>query len=229
MTVPPEFKGGWFRVDMSINGGVPTETQTVWWLQANAAFADLRVPITPDAAQAPVDSFAGVTTWDAPSLTWHRELDLHGRPDADTGVIEWDGDDMLEDGKFGFDGNDPVSYRERWRRLPDPGGAGILVLRNDTSRLVCVGNYAITIVDDGDSNNRDSKHRDSNDRDRTGGTGSYRATGWYRPSVLWEHTMSYPSSHEGVSQPPDDTDGWVVGASVRLDDGTTWTVEEIEP
>ena len=178
----------------------------MWWLQTPTAFADLRVP---NDANGEADSFAGHTTWAGPRLTWHRHLDLHGRPDADTGTITWDGDDMLEEGVFGFAGQEAVRYRERWRRLVEPGGAGYLALRNDTGRLVCVGNYALTVVDD------------------RGAGGGYRATAWQRPSVLWAEVMAWPAGHDGVSQPPDDTGVWQVGDSVRLDDGTAWTVEEV--
>lgn len=206
MSVPELFVGAWHRVDISIDGGEPTETHTVWWLQAATAFADIRVPLhgTSDA-----DSFAGHTRWEDPSLTWDRHLDLHARPDTDTGVIAWDRLDMLEDGTFGFGGQTPMPYRERWRRLPELHGSGYVVLTNDTSRLVCIGNYAITIVDDRST------------------AGSYRATAWHRPSVLWEEAMVWPFDHDGVSAPPDDSDGWEVGSTVRLDDATTWTVEEI--
>lgn len=203
--LPDELQGAWQRIDIAVDGAEPAETQTVWWLQAPTAFVDVRVPL----ADGDADSFAGHTTWEAPSLTWHRALDLHEQPVADTGVITWDGDDMMETGVFGFAGQAPVPYVERWRRLADPGGGGYVALRADVARLVVVGNYAITIVDD-----------------RAAG-GSYRATGWHRPSVLWEETVSWPPAHAGVSQPPDDTGGWSAGDAVRLDDGTTWVVDEI--
>lgn len=206
--LPEEFVGAWYRVDIAIDGGEPGEHQTVWWLQAPFAFADLRVPLD---GGGDADSFAGHTSWSEPSLTWTRHLDLHEQPVADTGVITWDGDDMLEDGLFGFAGKEPVAYRERWRRLPDPGGVGFVALRNDTGRLVVVGNHALTIVDD-----------------RAGG-GSYRAVAWSRPSVLWEQVMCWPPDTYDLCQPPDDTGSWKAGGTVRLDDGTAWTVEDIAP
>ncbi len=207
--LPAEYVGAWYRVDIAIDGGEPAETQTVWWLQASFAFADIRVPL---AEGGDADSFAGHTTWEAPALTWDRHLDLHQHPVADTGTITWDSDDMLEDGVFGFAGSEElVAYRERWRRLPDPGGSGYVALRNDTGRLVVVGNHAITIVDD-----------------RATG-GSYRAVGWRRPSVLWEQVLSWPPDTYDLSQPPDDTGSWEAGSTVRLDDGTSWLVEDIAP
>ena len=178
----------------------------MWWLQAPVAFADLRVP---HLADGDADSFAGHTTWSAPSLTWHRHLDLHEQSVADTGTITWDGDDMLESGVFGFAGQAPVRYRERWRRLGEPRGEGFVALSSATARLVCVGNYAVSIVDD-----------------RADG-GSYRAVAWHRPSVRWDEVMAWPVGTTGVSQPPDDTGGWKAGDTVRLDDGTSWTIDEI--
>ena len=38
----------------------------------------------------------------------------------------------LEEGMFGFAGQAPVRYVERWRRLVEPGGAEFLALRNDS-------------------------------------------------------------------------------------------------
>ena len=205
-TLPPEFVGAWYRVDIALDGAAPSETQTVWWLQTPSAFADLRVPLE---AGGEADSFAGHTTWAAPALTWDRHLDLHEHPVADVGTILWEGEEMLEDGTFGFAGGAPVAYRERWRRLGEPRGTGYLALRSATARLVCVGNYGITIVDD-----------------RAAG-GSYRATAWHRPSVLWGEVMAWPPDHGDAPQPPDDIGGWQVGDAVRLDDGSEWTVDEI--
>jgi hypothetical protein len=215
MTVPPlpsEFVGAWYRKGISIDNAEPTEPQTVWWLQTPFAFADIRVPLVADGE---ADSFAGHTTWSEPALTWHRELDLHRQAVADIGTIVWDGDDMLEDGTFGFGGKQPVPYQERWCRLGGPPGFGYLALRNDHARLVCVGNYAITIVDDRDVEG----HPDG---------GSYRATAWHRPSVLWEEVRTLRAIHAGVPQPPDDLGDWKIGESIRLDDGSVWIVDDID-
>jgi hypothetical protein len=39
--------------------------------------------------------------------------------------------------------------------------------------------------------------------------------------------LCWPPGHDGVPSPPDDTGGWTVGDTVRLDDGTKWVVEDL--
>jgi hypothetical protein len=84
-----------------------------------------------------------------------------------------------------------------------------VVLTSEVGRMVVTGNHAITIVDDSERG------------------GSYRATAWFREAALWSATMSWPVDHDGVPSPPDDTGGWKVGAEIRLDDGSRWTVAEL--
>ncbi|MFN0030201.1 MAG: hypothetical protein ACKV2O_23870 [Acidimicrobiales bacterium] len=109
--------GLWRRRSLALDGGPPTETQHVLWLQAGEGFADMRVPLEdtdPQPMSAPL-SFAGVTTWDGTALCWHRDLDLHQVIEADEGSITWDGEDLIETGIFTF-GGQPTPYVEVWRR-----------------------------------------------------------------------------------------------------------------
>ena len=92
--IPAEFTGGWVRASISLDGAEPFEDTLVWWLQSTSKHADLRLPLV----EGEVISFAGTTTWEAPSLTWIPDLELVPNEFPDTGVVSWDGDDLLEAG-----------------------------------------------------------------------------------------------------------------------------------
>jgi hypothetical protein len=167
--IPERFRGAWQRVSLSLDGGPPCEPAVVIWVQADEAFADVRLPrdvADPDNAPA---GFAGATSWDPPYLRWshHLDLDVHPGygdrgPDADliddghgdgpvtsdVGLVAWDGDDLVERGTFPIAGRD-VPYVEVWRRLPR-SEAPIVALASDDgwSRLVRAGDHAITVVDE---------------------------------------------------------------------------------
>lgn len=161
MAIPERFRGAWQRVSLSLDGGPPAEPAVVIWLQADEAFADLRLPRNVrDTAHAPA-CFAGITTWDAPQLRWHHHLDLDrdGEPvpedeeaeagaTGDVGLVSWEGGDLVERGTFVIGGR-PVPYVEVWRRLPRCE-APIVALASDDGwgRLVRAGDHAITVVDE---------------------------------------------------------------------------------
>jgi Protein HRI1 len=142
MTLAPHFVGAWQRRSIAIDGGPPSEPARVLWLQAGDAFADLRVPDDPDAA---IDAFAGITTYDAPALTWHHTLDWNGNfAGYDCGIVERDDEKLIERGEFER-GGCTHSYEEIWERI-DPGGAGV-VLTAAHAVVVRVGKHCLALRD----------------------------------------------------------------------------------
>jgi Protein HRI1 len=142
MTLARHFVGAWQRRSIAIDGGAHSEPAHVLWLQAGDAFADLRVPDDPTT---PVDAFAGITTYDAPALTWHHTLDWNGTfAGYDCGVVERHDEKLIERGEFERDGC-PHTYEEIWERV-DPGNAGV-VLTAAHAVVVRVGDHCLALRD----------------------------------------------------------------------------------
>jgi hypothetical protein len=186
---------------MAVGDGPPEESMDVWWLQAPSRHADLRTPRRAGSFADPVLSFAGTTTWDGAWLTWTPDLTLVPSDRPDTGLVSWDGDDLMEAGTFDDDGV-PVPYVERWRRLPD-SATPMVALSSPGGRLVRTGAYALTILD----------RRDAG--------GAYTAVAWRLVDDAWTVERTYP--HGGVAPPPPLE---LTGPTVRLSDGQDWTVDE---
>ncbi len=104
--------GAWTRRSATIDGGAAFETQFVVWLQAGSCYADLRVPLHPDAGER---CFAGRSGWDGEGFRWTHQLDLEpGSPgDDDIGSLAWEADALIERGLFPTPGG-PVAYEEEW-------------------------------------------------------------------------------------------------------------------
>jgi hypothetical protein len=196
--IPAEFTGGWIRTSISRGSAPPGEDMIVWWLQSASRHADLRMPLTPGGE---VTSFAGTTVWTAPSLTWIPDLELVPSDFRDTGVVSWDGADLLEAGTS-FTG---VGYVERWRRLPDTAGP-LLALRKSAGRLVRTGSLALTVVDE-----------------RPAG-GAFSAVAWRLTDHGWTVEHRWPD--DASAPPPPTSADLSAGSSVVLDDGALWTVDE---
>jgi HRI1 protein len=145
--IPDPFVGAWRRVSITLGDGPPDEPSDVVWLQARCRFADLRLPRRRGVE--PV-AFAGVTSWDAPALTWHHRLDLAASA-PDVGVMEWRGDDLVERGAA-YHGGELTTYEEVWRRAPGGEPSPILVLTRDDETGTCrgalvrVGDHAIVMA-----------------------------------------------------------------------------------
>ena len=195
--IPAEFTGGWVRASISLDGSEPFEDTLVWWLQSTSAHADLRVPFSGDGE---VISFAGETVWADPSLTWIPALELVPNEFPDTGVLSWDGADLLEAGTAGA-----VSYVERWQRLPDTAGP-LQALRRPGGRLVRTGSLALSLVDSRDSG------------------GSFDVVAWRLVDGAW--TVDHRSAPDASAPAPPLDGELAVGTSVLLDDGAFWTVDE---
>ncbi|HVU74222.1 MAG TPA: hypothetical protein VHE83_14750 [Mycobacteriales bacterium] len=198
--IPDELTGGWERVTIAIGDAEPHEDCLVWWLQAPSRHADLRIP-TADSGR-PL-CFAGTTSWKEPSLTWTPAVTLEPSDGVDTGVISWDGDDLLEAGTFATDAG-PVRYVERWRRLPG-SDVPLLALERDDGRIVRAGPYALTLLD-------------------TRPGGAFLAVAWRLRGDRWveEHRWP-PDSTATAASPPTEMPK---GITIVLDDARVWVVVE---
>jgi hypothetical protein len=199
--IAAEFTGGWQRASMSLDGAPPFEDMVVWWLQSSTKHADLRVPLTP---VGDCICFAGTTVWEPPSLTWIPDLELVPNEFPDTGMVTWDGEDLLEAGTFVIDGAE-VGYVERWRRLPDAAGP-LLALSKPAGRIVCTGSLALTVVDE-----------------RPLG-GEFKAVAWRLMNEAWTLNHCWPADAT-AARPPAPAQ-LTTGMTVSLDDGELWTVDE---
>ena len=199
--IPAEFTGGWVRASISLDDSEPFEDTLVWWLQSTSAHADLRVPF----GDGEVVSFAGKTVFKAEpaelqSLTWIPAIQLVPNEFPDTGVVSWDGADLLEAGVSG-----DVSYVERWQRLPDTAGP-LQALSKPGGRIVRTGSLALSIVDERESG------------------GAFNAVAYRLADEAW--TVDHRSAADATAPaPPLDAD-LGVGTLVLLSDGALWSVDE---
>lgn len=200
--IPAEFTGGWVRASITLDGSAPFEDALVWWLQSSSAHADLRVPF---AAGGEVIAFAGTTVWssdseDVPSLTWLPALALVPNEFPDTGLVSWDGTDLIETGTAG-----EIAYVERWQRLPETAGP-MQALSRPGGRLVRTGSLALSLVDERESG------------------GSFNAVAWRLVDETW--TVHHRSSEAATAPAPPTAVDLAAGTLVLLDDGALWTVDE---
>ena len=198
--IPAKLRGGWVRRSISLDGRDEATDTLVWWLQAPSKHCDLRIP---PAGRDGLMAFAGTTTWAEPRLTWHPELELIPSCFEDSGVITWDGADMIETGVCQEDGRQ-LSYVERWQRLPG-SQRDQFALSTGTGRMVRAGGYALSIIDD-----------------RPDG-GSFAAVAWTLTGGEWSAAHRWPVDAVSPAPPlrlP------ARRAVVVLDDGTEWTIDE---
>jgi hypothetical protein len=202
MALTPQFVGAWERRSIAIDGGAHDEPAHVLWLQGGDAFADLRIPREPTDEP---DAFAGITTYDEPALTWHHTLDWNGGfAGYDCGVVERNGEELIERGQFERDGC-AHAYEEIWHRI-DPGSVGV-VLTSAHAVVVRVGRHALAM----------------RDRRRSGGQFDVRharmaGLEWSDVTVLGDGAEL---AHVPVVLPAE----WTVGSEVVLD-GAHWRVAE---
>ena len=190
------------------------------WLQAGDAFADLRIPQDPSV---PAEAFAGITTYEAPALTWHHTLDRNnGFTRCDRGVVECDGDELIERGGFerggfkttgsrdgfehdGFERDGPHSYEETWQRI-DTGAVGA-VLTATHAMVVRVGRHCLAM----------------RDRRRAGGEFDVRHT--EVTGIDWNEVTVLGDGAELPRLPVVSPGEWVAGSEIVLD-GVHWRVAE---
>lgn len=121
-----QVQGHWRRLWIKAPSCEDHTTQ-VHWMQAGMDFADVRIPSDrPDlraascladlpaeclARLASAEGFAGHTTLDGDSLTWHRKINWHGPPsEPDVGKIDFDDQGhLIETGAL-------AEYTELWEQ-----------------------------------------------------------------------------------------------------------------
>ncbi len=202
MTLAPEFVGAWQRRSIAVDGGTPTEPARVLWLQAGDAFADLRVPTD---VGTDVDAFAGITTYEAPALTWHHTLDWNGGfAGYDCGVVEYVDGDLVERGEFERD-DGRHEYVEVWQRV-DPGRAGV-VLTAAHAMVVRVGCHCLAL----------------RDRRRSGGDFDVRHA--RIDDGRWTDVIVLGDGNELPRLPVEIPSDWIAGSAVAVN-GAEWRVAE---
>jgi hypothetical protein len=140
VTLPARFIGAWERTGVVVDGAPVPDAGRVVWVEAGTAYVDVRGP----GAFACDTTFAGLTTWDEPHLTWAHTIDAALDSGADVGLISYDGEDLIEDGEY-EDGR-VIRYSERWTRLP-AGGGPVLAATTHGGIAVRVGDHASVVVD----------------------------------------------------------------------------------
>ncbi|TWT14019.1 hypothetical protein [Reyranella sp. CPCC 100927] len=147
------FSGAWQRCGLALDDAPPAEDSCVVWLQAGPFFADLRTPLAGGSAVA--TAFSGRTTWAAPVVTFHRDVDLAIPPRTDSGRLRFAGDRLIEDGTVAWEGR-TVRYTEYWARAGRPPARRLVLealpgqrsSRVGRRRYVEVDGQALLIVDD---------------------------------------------------------------------------------
>jgi hypothetical protein len=123
--------GLWKRETIQIGDAAPYEDATVYWLQSETYFADIRIPLTQPPPQdllelepsellkyAQITSFAGTIEATDTWIRWHRTIDFRPDPGSvDQGEVYYQGNNLIEIGEFTVDGI-TKSYLEVW--VPQP-------------------------------------------------------------------------------------------------------------
>jgi len=125
MTLPIELVGAWRRSGLLLDGVRVVDYCDVIWLQTPEWFADIRLLIDPT-ADLPTDgvpefcyqefAFAGVTTWEPPTITWSHLMDTSLEPAVDSNPVVWADGVVLENG-FAPVGDRMVPFTEEWLRM----------------------------------------------------------------------------------------------------------------
>ena len=123
--IGPDALQGLWRRDWIRAPGFEDASTRVFWAQAGALYADLRIPVhrpLPDGARClaeldagallglmKAEGFAGTITVADSICTWAREINWHGLPDGIDAGQMWFAEDgaLIEDGVH-------AEYRERW-------------------------------------------------------------------------------------------------------------------
>ncbi|ASP22274.1 hypothetical protein ANTHELSMS3_03652 [Antarctobacter heliothermus] len=164
MITSGDIQGHWHRAWLKSPSFNDCETN-VHWMQCGSLYADIRIPPNrpdvrgasaladlPDAALMALlraEGFAGVVALRDDVCTWHREINWHGRPEAeDSGLLELNGSDqMMETGVYG-------DYAELWNRRADhPASAMHLMAGSAHAFIVSIGQRFVFGVGQPDAEN----------------------------------------------------------------------------
>jgi len=130
LVVLTQYIGLWKRESIQLADAAPKENETVFWLQAEQYFADIRIPfdqprLPPDmslfdlaAAELPefanFNAFAGTIDATESWIRWNRTIDFKPNPSRiDQGSVHFEDRNLIEIGEFEFE-NKVQQYREIW-------------------------------------------------------------------------------------------------------------------
>lgn len=126
-----QYIGLWKRASIQIGEGTPFENATVYWLQAETYFADIRIPFNQPFLSQPllsldrdsllpfaeINAFAGTIDCTETWIRWNRKVDFKPSSDIDQGKVLFVGTDLIEQGETLVDGK-VEAYTEIWQPQP---------------------------------------------------------------------------------------------------------------
>lgn len=153
MTVGFGLTGAWRRDGLVLDGERVTDPCEALWLQSPEWYADIRLPASgvvaadngPSALFAEPWAFAGVASWDPPTMTWEHQFDSRPEPAVDANPLAKVGDLLVEGGWIEYDGR-PIPYIEEWRKISahdDP----VLAQVRSAGVQITVGRWRIAVRD----------------------------------------------------------------------------------
>jgi Protein HRI1 len=173
MAIPRELVGAWRRSGLLLDGVRTVDYCDVIWLQTPEWFADIRLLIDRKAEVPSVGvpdffyqqlAFAGVTTWEWPTITWNHLIDSNLEPAVDSNPITWADGVVLENGSARV-GDRVVPFTEEWLRMTNDGVSWRAEPEQRRVRVE-VGRFAIEM--------KDSRP-----------TGSFQAVRYHRHAGVW--------------------------------------------
>jgi Protein HRI1 len=167
-----QYIGFWKRASIQVGDNAPSENATVYWLQAETYFADIRIPFSQPLLSQPllslnrdsllpfaeINAFAGTIACTETWIRWHRMVDFKPSSSIDQGKVHFVGTNLIEQGEFTIDGK-VEAYTEVWQpQMIEQGDRLVLELVkaiNLTTQVVTypkglwvtVGSHAIRICD----------------------------------------------------------------------------------
>jgi Protein HRI1 len=167
-----QYIGLWKRASIQVGDDAPFENATVYWLQAETYFADIRIPFSQPLLSQPllnldrdrllpfaeINAFAGTIACTETWIRWNRMVDFKPSSDIDQGKVHFVGTDLIEQGEFTVDGK-VEAYKEIWQPHPTEHGDRLVLALvkaiNLTTQVitypkglwVMVGSHSIRICD----------------------------------------------------------------------------------
>lgn len=153
MTVGFGLTGAWRRDGLVVDGQRVTDPCDVLWLQTPEWYADIRLRADgvadtdkgPTALFAEPWAFAGVASWDPPTMTWEHQFDSRTEAAVDANPVEKVGDLLVEQGWVAYGGR-RIPFVEEWRKISTRHDPVSVVGRPDGVQ-VTVGPWRITLAD----------------------------------------------------------------------------------
>lgn len=153
MTVGYGLAGSWQRDGLVVDGRRVSDPCDVLWLQTPEWYADIRLPRGPgvETDEGPTAlfarpwAFAGIASWDPPTMTWEHQFDSRLEAAVDANPLVKVGDLLVEEGWVVYDGR-RVPFVEEWRKISTSDHQVSAVLRPQGVQ-VTIGPRRITIDD----------------------------------------------------------------------------------